>query len=121
MPRSPIVAKTRCVISRRSLMKVGLGVSATGFLLRGITRPALAEMKFPTLGTFPAGVSANQVFVGGVMPLTGPYSSSGRDMQLGFELAVDHINQWQPGNRTNFDAEKGKRCPRQEDRISGCR
>ena len=26
------------------------------------------------------------------MPLTGPYSSSGKDMQLGFEMAVDHLN-----------------------------
>jgi ABC-type branched-subunit amino acid transport system substrate-binding protein len=92
MPHNSISVKTGCVISRRSLMKVGLGVSAASFLLRGTTMPALAEMKFPNLGTFPSGASANQVFVGGVMPLTGPYSSSGKDMQLGFALAVDHIN-----------------------------
>jgi branched-chain amino acid transport system substrate-binding protein len=92
MPQDPISAKQRHGVSRRTLIKAGFGVTAAGFLLRGTTVPALAEMKFPALGTFPAGANDKSVFVGGVMPLTGPYSSSGRDMKLGFELAVDHIN-----------------------------
>ena len=78
-------------LSRRGLMKAGLGATAAGLLLRSTTLPALAK-EYPALGTFPAGTSGSSVFVGGVMPLTGPYSSSGKDMQLGFELAVEHLN-----------------------------
>jgi branched-chain amino acid transport system substrate-binding protein len=85
-------AKSTLSVSRRSLMKAGLGASAAGFLLPRMSAPALAQANYPALGTFPAGSSGSSVFVGGVMPLTGPYSSSGKDMQLGFELAVEHLN-----------------------------
>jgi branched-chain amino acid transport system substrate-binding protein len=78
-------------LSRRSLMKAGLGVTAAGLLLRETALPAFAA-NYPALGTFPAGTTSGNIFIGGVMPLTGPYSSSGKDMQLGFELAVDHLN-----------------------------
>ena len=78
-------------LSRRNLMKAGLGATASGLLLGGATG-ALAQKSYPALGTFPAGSSGNSVFVGGLMPLTGPYSASGKDMQLGFELAVEHLN-----------------------------
>ena len=84
-------AKSGISVSRRTVMKAGLGVTAVGFLLPKIIRPAWAK-DYPSLGTFPAGSSGSSVFVGGVMPLTGPYSSSGRDMQLGFELAMEHLN-----------------------------
>ena len=79
-------------MSRRGLMKASLGATASGLLLPAVTAPALAQKSYPALGTFPAGASGKSVFVGGVMPLTGPYSSSGKDMQLGFELAVEHLN-----------------------------
>jgi len=85
-------AKSLLPVSRRTLMKAGLGASAAGLLLPRISAPALAQANYPALGTFPAGTSGSSVFVGGVMPLTGPYSSSGKDMQLGFELAVEHLN-----------------------------
>ena len=85
-------AKVNLSISRRTLMRAGLGATAAGFLLRGATVPALAQKSYPALGTFPAGSNGSTIFVGGVMPLTGPYSSSGKDMQLGFELAVEHLN-----------------------------
>jgi ABC-type branched-subunit amino acid transport system substrate-binding protein len=88
--RSP--ANATLLLSRRGLMKAGLGATASGALLRAATFPALAQKSYPALGTFPAGVGANSVFVGGVMPLTGPYSASGKDMQLGFQLAIDHLN-----------------------------
>jgi ABC-type branched-subunit amino acid transport system substrate-binding protein len=78
-------------VSRRGLMKAGLGVTAAGLLLPKTTLPAFAK-DYPALGTYPAGTTGSSVFVGGVMPLTGPYSSSGKDMQLGFELAVEHLN-----------------------------
>jgi branched-chain amino acid transport system substrate-binding protein len=84
-------AKSLLPLSRRSLMKAGLGASA-GLVLPRMNAPALAQAKYPALGTFPAGVGDKSVFVGGVMPLTGPYSASGKDMQLGFELAVEHLN-----------------------------
>ena len=85
-------AKATLSLSRRNLMKAGLGATASGVLLRGATFPALAQKSYPPLGTFPAGVGAKSIFIGGVMPLTGPYSASGKDMQLGFELAIDHLN-----------------------------
>ncbi len=84
-------AKADRPVSRRSLMKAGLGVTAAGLLLRDGSLPAFAA-EHPALGTYPAGTTGSSVFVGGVMPLTGPYSSSGKDMQLGFELAVEHLN-----------------------------
>jgi branched-chain amino acid transport system substrate-binding protein len=72
-------------------MKAGFGATAAGFLLRDATLPVWAK-DYPALGTFPSGTNSGGIFIGGVMPLTGPYSSSGKDMQLGFELAVDHLN-----------------------------
>jgi len=85
------LAKVVLPVSRRGLMKAGLGASA-GLLLPRMGATALAQTKYPALGTFPAGVGDKSVFIGGVMPLTGPYSASGKDMQLGFELAVEHLN-----------------------------
>ncbi len=83
-------------LSRRGLMKAGLnagfGATASGLLLRGTAAPAWAQKSYPALGTFPAGVGDKSVFVGGIMPLTGPYSASGKDMQLGFQLAMEHLN-----------------------------
>ena len=78
-------------LSRRSLLKAGIGASVAGFLLPQGTSPAWAK-DYPALGTFPAGANLKSIFIGGVMPLTGPYSSSGKDMRLGFELAIDHLN-----------------------------
>ncbi len=81
-------------LSRRTVIKAGLGIGATGLLLPNGTLPAMAQQK--TLGTFPAGTTGSSVFVGAVCPLTGPYSASGKDMQRGFELAVEHLNNGSP-------------------------
>ncbi|MEJ2374971.1 MAG: substrate-binding protein [Pseudolabrys sp.] len=78
-------------VSRRSFMQVGLGATAAGLMLKDNVAWAAME-KHPALGTYPAGVHDGTAFVGGVMPLTGPYSSSGKDMKAGFELAAKHIN-----------------------------
>jgi branched-chain amino acid transport system substrate-binding protein len=78
-------------VSRRGLLKAGLGASTAGLLLRDAAVPVWAK-EYPALGSFPAGVKGNTIFIGGLVPLTGPYSSSGKDMQLGFELAIDHLN-----------------------------
>ena len=72
----------RMSVSRRGLVKTGLGATAAGLLLPNGALPALAQQK--TLGTFPAGVGGSSVFVGAVCPLTGPYSASGKAMQRGF-------------------------------------
>jgi ABC-type branched-subunit amino acid transport system substrate-binding protein len=78
-------------VTRRSLMKAGLGATAAGLFLREAIMPAFAE-DHPPLGTYPAGTSGSSIFLGGVFPLTGPYSSSGKDEQLGFQLAIEHLN-----------------------------
>ena len=78
-------------LSRRDLFKAGLGLAAGGAVLSTGALKALAA-EHPALGTYPAGVGAKSVFVGGIMPLTGPYSDSGFDMRRGFELAVEHLN-----------------------------
>ena len=78
-------------LSRRSLMKAGIGVTVAGFFLPYPISSAWAK-EYSALGTFPAGTNGSTIFIGGVMPLTGPYSSSGKDMRLGFELAIDHLN-----------------------------
>jgi hypothetical protein len=62
-------ASKKLLMSRRTLMKAGFGVTAAGFLLRTATTPALAQKSYPALGTFPTGSSSNTIFVGGVMPL----------------------------------------------------
>ena len=77
--------------SRRQIVQIGLGASAAGVFLNNSAAWATAK-SHPALGTFPAGDQGSSVFVGGVMPLTGPYSSSGKDMQKGFELAAKHLN-----------------------------
>ena len=65
-------------VSRRGLMKAGLGVTATGLLLRQTSLPVFAQTS-QTLGTYPGGTSGSSIFIGGVFPLTGPYSASGKD------------------------------------------
>jgi branched-chain amino acid transport system substrate-binding protein len=94
MPKKPIdrdgkVARAAIPVSRRGLIKAGLGATAAGFLL---PKTRVWAKDYPALGTFPAGADSSTVFVGGVMPLTGPYSASGKDMQFGFELAIEHLN-----------------------------
>jgi branched-chain amino acid transport system substrate-binding protein len=70
-------------------------VAAAAIALPGIARRAAAA-GYPALGTFPAGARGAEIFVGLVTPLTGPYASSGQDMQKGFELAVAHLNEGSP-------------------------
>lgn len=55
--------------------------------------PVLAHAQsYPRLGNFPAGVEGSSVFVGVSVPLTGAFSAEGKDEQLGFELAFEHLN-----------------------------
>lgn len=74
---------------RRKLLLAGLG-GAAGLMAPG-PRPALAQA--PTrIGNFPDGVTADSVFVGLNMPLTGVFSGDGGDLKLGYELAIAQIN-----------------------------
>lgn len=73
-------------LTRRGLLRLGAAAALCG------GAPRVWAKNYPELGTFPAGVEGKSIFVGGVMPLTGPYASSGQDMQRGFELAVEQLN-----------------------------
>ncbi|QAZ39420.1 branched-chain amino acid ABC transporter substrate-binding protein [Methylibium sp. Pch-M] len=75
---------------RRSLVLSAAAASGLG-LLPGAMRDARAQ-SFPPLGNFPAGTEGSSVFVGVSVPLTGAFSAEGKDQQLGFELAFEHLN-----------------------------
>lgn len=79
-------------IGRRRIMQTGLGMAGS----LAMFRQALAAKSYPALGTFPAGVSGHDAFVGITTPLTGPYSADGHDEQLGYELAIAEINAGSP-------------------------
>ena len=44
------------------------------------------------LGTYPAGVGADSVFVGLCCPLTGSYGADGEDLRKGYVLALNDLN-----------------------------
>ncbi|MCP9630839.1 branched-chain amino acid ABC transporter substrate-binding protein, partial [Rhodopseudomonas palustris] len=72
---------------RRQLLLGGVGAAA------GLALPGSAFAQSPAaIGTFPAGVSADTVFVGLTIPLTGVFSGDGGDLKLGYELAIAQIN-----------------------------
>jgi branched-chain amino acid transport system substrate-binding protein len=72
---------------RRQLLLGGIGATA------GLMLPSSAFAQSPaTIGTFPEGVTADSVFVGLTIPLTGVFSGDGGDLKLGYELAIAQIN-----------------------------
>jgi hypothetical protein len=73
-------------LSRRAVLKAGAAIGAMPLV--GIPRGFAQE----TVGNFPAGVSGPGVFVGLTVPLTGPYSAEGDDMQRGYKLGIKHLN-----------------------------
>jgi branched-chain amino acid transport system substrate-binding protein len=83
-------------LERRDFLRLGLGATA-GLLTPGLWAPAaFAAEKYAPLGTYPAGVGADSVFVGITVPLTGAYSPSGKDLRRGYELAIAQINAGDP-------------------------
>lgn len=74
---------------RRMLMLGGLG-AASGLALRNAG--ALAQELPAKLGNFPEGVTADSVFLGLTIPLTGVFSADGNDLKLGYELAIAQVN-----------------------------
>jgi branched-chain amino acid transport system substrate-binding protein len=74
---------------RRDLLAFA-ALNAGMLALPGGLRAAMAQTG--AIGNFPAGVQGDTAFVGVSVPLTGPYSAEGKDQQLGFELAFEHLN-----------------------------
>lgn len=74
--------------SRRTLLKAGAGLLG-GAMLPGA---ALAAEDHPALGSYPAGVSGNSVFIGIAVPRTGTYAVPGEDVLKGYMLAIEHLN-----------------------------
>jgi branched-chain amino acid transport system substrate-binding protein len=73
---------------RRQFLLGGVGTAA-GFAVPGCGARA---QKPNALGTFPDGVTADSVFIGLTIPLTGVFSGDGGDLKLGYELAIAQIN-----------------------------
>ena len=77
-------------LDRRQVMQLGVG-AAGGLLVPGLWADLARAAEAP-LGTWPAGVAGDSVFVGVTSPLTGPYSADGKDHVKGYELAFAEIN-----------------------------
>jgi branched-chain amino acid transport system substrate-binding protein len=80
---------------RRRFIRTGLGVAGGLALPAGFASKALAADQQP-LGTWPAGVSGNSVFIGISVPRTGTYAVQGEDELKGYQLAIEHINAGHP-------------------------
>jgi len=76
--------------SRREFLGAGLA-TAGALALPGLPRLALGANQ-PPIGTWPAGVQGNTVYVGVAVPRTGTYAEQGEDELKGWQLAVEHIN-----------------------------
>jgi branched-chain amino acid transport system substrate-binding protein len=81
--------------SRRSVIRAGLG-AAGSMALPGMVSSAFAAEDHPPIGTWPAGVQGDSVFIGISVPRTGTYALQGEDELKGYELAIEHINQGHP-------------------------
>ncbi len=73
-------------VTRRTVLKVGAAIGAMPLIK--VSRTFAEE----PIGNYPAGVSGPSVFVGFTVPLTGPYAAEGDDLQRGYKLAVEHLN-----------------------------
>ena len=75
-------------LTRRSLLRAGLGAGAAGVLVP----PRVWAKSYPSMGSYPEGVQGKSVFAAAVVPLTGPYAAMGHDEQRGIELVIEHLN-----------------------------
>ncbi len=80
--------------SRRSVIRAGLGAAGSMALPQLVSSAFAAD--HPPLGTWPAGVQGDSVFIGISVPRTGTYAVQGEDELKGYELAIEHINQGHP-------------------------
>jgi branched-chain amino acid transport system substrate-binding protein len=82
---------------RRQFIRTGIGVAGGLALPAGFVSEAFAaEPQHPPIGTWPAGVSGNSVFIGISVPRTGTYAVQGEDELKGYQLAIEHINAGHP-------------------------
>jgi branched-chain amino acid transport system substrate-binding protein len=81
--------------SRRSVIRAGLG-AAGSMALPGLVSSAFAAEDHPPIGTWPAGVAGDSVFIGISVPRTGTYAVQGEDELKGYQLAIEHINEGHP-------------------------
>jgi branched-chain amino acid transport system substrate-binding protein len=72
--------------SRRAILKGAAGLAGAALL------PAAARAADEAIGTFPAGVAGDSVFIGITIPRTGTYAVPGDDLLKGYELAIEHLN-----------------------------
>lgn len=80
-------------VKRRTVLELGLGGIGALAAPAIVSRAALAASEgHAPVGTWPAGVQGDSVFVGVIAPLTGPFSPDGGDQKLGYELAFEEIN-----------------------------
>ncbi|GAB3649636.1 substrate-binding protein [Ramlibacter alkalitolerans] len=90
-PASPLL-----VPSRRDFIGTGLAAAGSIALPAGLALPAHAADEHPPIGTWPAGVAGDSVFIGISVPRTGTYAVQGEDELKGYQLAIEHINEGHP-------------------------
>jgi branched-chain amino acid transport system substrate-binding protein len=83
------------VRSRRDFIRTGLGAAGGIALPSMVMSSAFAADRAP-VGTWPAGVSGDSVFIGISVPRTGTYALQGEDELKGYQLAIEHINEGHP-------------------------
>ncbi|HUR88186.1 MAG TPA: substrate-binding protein [Ramlibacter sp.] len=81
--------------SRRDFIRIGAG-AAGSLALPGLVSQAWADDAKPPIGTWPAGVQGDSVFIGISVPRTGTYALQGEDELKGYQLAIEHINAGHP-------------------------
>lgn len=81
--------------SRRAVLRAGLGAAGGIALPAMLVNPAHAA-DHPPIGTWPAGVAGDSVFIGISVPRTGTYAVQGEDELKGYLLAIEHINTGHP-------------------------
>src|SRR4051812_44529995 len=78
--------------ARRDFLRASVAVAGGLVLPAGLPMRTLAAEQHPPIGTWPAGVQGNAVFIGIAVPRTGTYAEQGEDELKGWQLAVEHIN-----------------------------
>lgn len=81
--------------SRRDFIRIGAGAAGSA-ALPGLISSAWAADDKPPIGTWPAGVQGDSVFIGISVPRTGTYALQGEDELKGYQLAIEHINTGHP-------------------------
>lgn len=79
-------------INRRAFVGGSAAALGSAFVAPLLSPSAHAATERPPMGTYPAGVKGDSVFLGLVSPLTGPFSATGMDLKNGYELALAHLN-----------------------------